>query len=246
MFEPITKKVFFGSLLLALVFPNLLWAQKIVLISKDKNKNIAQWLLRNDSSLLVKEFYFLSADSQQYYITHADGIVIGGGEDIDPGLYNKPEDKNICGKIDPYRDSIELVLINYAIKNHLPLFGICRGLQIINVALGGTLISDIPSQLKTPINHSQPGKDSVHVIIPFVGNTLLSQEQLVVNSSHHQCINKLAESLRISANSEDGIIEAFETKTPTKSFIAAIQWHPERLQNYASNALCKKFLVQLK
>lgn len=230
---------------LLIVFGKFLHAQKIVLISKDKNKNIENWLLRADPNLIIKEFYFLSNDSQTYYLSKASGIVIGGGEDIHPNLYGKPEAIEICGKIDNYRDSIELVLIAKAREKKIPLFGICRGLQIINVQYGGTLISDIPSEKQTKINHSQPGIDSVHWILASKETGMMKnigESKLMVNSSHHQCINKLAKPLKAIAYSEDGIVEAIETKETKSGFVCAIQWHPERLNNNPSLALSNYFL----
>lgn len=223
-------------------------AQEIVLISKDKNQNIQKWLLRNDKSIITKEFYFLSPDSQQYFLEKSSGILIGGGEDIHPKLYNNENEISDCGKIDQYRDSIEYVLINYAIKNKIPLLGICRGQQIINVATGGTLIVDIPKAIHSTVNHNFSG-DSAHWV--FVNNksrlhTLLQCDSLMVNSSHHQAVKKVSDKFNIVATAADGIVESIEWKDSSHPFASAIQWHPEKLNNDPSDNLCKSFLFAVK
>jgi putative glutamine amidotransferase len=220
-------------------------AQNIILISKDKNENIKKWILKSDSGIITKEFYFLSPDSQQFFLKHCNGIVIGGGEDINPNLYQAADQMNDCGKIDNYRDSIEYVLINYALKRKIPILGICRGQQILNVATGGSLIVDIPKSIKSDLKHAQIGIDSAHWVYVKSKSWLkltMNLDSLMVNSSHHQAVKKVSPKFKITAKSSDGIIEAIEWKNNSHPFAAAIQWHPERLFNEASEQLSQSFV----
>lgn len=224
-------------------------AQTVILISKDKSENIKKWLLQSDSTIVTKEFYFLAPDSQQYYLTKSNGIVIGGGEDINPSLYKKEDLISDCGKIDNYRDSIEYVLIQHAMKNKKPILGICRGQQILNVATGGSLIVDIPKTGKTTMQHSQPGIDSVHWVLIDKNSWLQNTTHLdsvMVNSSHHQAVDKVSPHFKVTAHSSDGIIEAIEWKDKSHPFAAAIQWHPERLYNQASRNMSLSFVKKVK
>lgn len=223
--------------------------QMVILISKDKSENIKKWLLQSDSTIITKEFYFLSPDSQQYYLAKSNGIVIGGGEDINPGLYQKEAFISDCGKIDNYRDSIEYVLIKHAFSYKKPLLGICRGQQILNVATGGSLIVDIPKTGKTSVQHSQPGIDSVHWVLidkkSWLQNTT-HLDSIMVNSSHHQAVDKVSPIFKVTARGSDGIIEAIEWKDKSHPFAAAIQWHPERLYNEASRNMSLSFVKKVK
>ncbi|MFZ4797586.1 MAG: gamma-glutamyl-gamma-aminobutyrate hydrolase family protein [Bacteroidia bacterium] len=224
-------------------------AQTIILISKDKNENIKNWLLQSNNSIVTKEFYFLSPDSQQFFLKQCNGIVIGGGEDVNPNLYQAADQINDCGKIDNYRDSIEYVLIKHALKMNIPILGICRGQQILNVATGGSLIVDIPKAIKSDLKHAQPGIDSVHWVYVKPKSwlkTAMNLDSLMVNSSHHQAVKNISPKFKITAKSSDGIIEAIEWKNNSHPFAAAIQWHPERLFNEASKQLSKSFVLKTK
>lgn len=220
-------------------------AQPIILISKDKNKEIQHWIERNSSKVRVIEFYHLSPDSQNIILKQAAGILMGGGEDIHPSYYGREDAIEVCGKIDPYRDSIEMVLLDYAKSKKIPVFGICRGLQIMNVRYGGTLIADIPSEMPSEIKHSQTGVDSAHQVKASEESEMfkaVGELKLVVNSTHHQAIKNLAPNFEIVAKANDGIIEAISYTSSNLWFAHAVQWHPERLKNQASDNLCKFFL----
>ena len=243
------KKQLLVLVSMLLLYNYSLFAQQVVLISKDKNENIKNWLLQCDNSIITKEFYFLSPDSQRYYLAKCNGVIIGGGEDINPKLYQQEDQIDDCGKIDNYRDSLEYVLINHALKSKKPILGICRGQQIMNVATGGSLIVDIPKTVKTPIKHAQPGLDSVHWVHIQSNSWLKKTTQLdsiMVNSSHHQSVNKVSPAFKVTANSSDGIVEALEWKDKSHPFAAAIQWHPERLFNLTSKKMAYSFINKLK
>lgn len=156
------------------------------------------------------------------------GILIPGGGDVDPTHYE--EANTMSDYLDSETDRLDLAVIHAALDLKLPLFGICRGLQIINVALGGSLIQDIPSAIQTTLDHQVSVKSHLamkgHGIHVVSGSRLanLLPESIEVNSYHHQAIKKLADGLSVSAKADDGIIEAVEGTR-----ILAVQWHPERM-----------------
>jgi putative glutamine amidotransferase len=169
-----------------------------------------------------------------------DGILFSGGEDLQPGLYGKPEYVHEFGlkEIIPERDQFEYEVIDKAFKGGKPVLGICRGLQLINVYLGGTLIPDIPSLVHSTAHGKINGVDQTHTIQVESGSLLhhiCGQELGIVNSAHHQSVAEAAASLKISAYSEPGIVEAMEWKERAgKSWLIMVQWHPERMPNLNS------------
>lgn len=162
------------------------------------------------------------------------GLMLAGGEDVNPDLYGEPPHPAL-GAVDADRDRFELALIEQALASGLPMLGICRGLQVLNVACGGTLIQDIPSEVPTALNHRVPEPRNVvaHDIWVTRGTTLsaILQERLnqddacPVNSRHHQAIKRLANGFEVAATAPDGIIEAIERRGDV--FCLAVQWHPE-------------------
>jgi putative glutamine amidotransferase len=124
-------------------------------------------------------------------------------------------------------------MVKYALENNIPLLAICRGVQILNVALGGTLIQDIPSQVEAPIQHSQKidrSRDTHWVTISRDSRLyeIVGSERVRVNSLHHQAIDRVADDLRVVAQSSDGIVEAVEYIHPS-TFTVGVQWHPESM-----------------
>lgn len=158
-----------------------------------------------------------------------DGVIYAGGGDMDPGCYGQeriPE----CGEANHKRDDIELNMFPLLMTRALPVLGICRGMQSINVALGGTLTQDIP--LKYGTNHRFSGsEEKFHHKLTIKENTMLydcmGATEVMTNSYHHQCVDVLAQGLIPTAYSEEGIIEAFEAPKECGQFIMAVQWHPE-------------------
>ncbi|EDS72173.1 gamma-glutamyl-gamma-aminobutyrate hydrolase family protein [Anaerofustis stercorihominis] len=156
-----------------------------------------------------------------------DGFLFSGGHDVNPELYNekkKPECQNICIK----RDEMEKILFNKVITMNKPILGICRGLQLINVLLGGSLYQDLESELK--INHKQkpPYDESFHKV-DIIQDTplynILNKDKIDVNSCHHQAVKELSSKLKVMAVSEDKVIEGAYMED--KKFVLAVQWHPE-------------------
>lgn len=223
-------------------------SDSVILISKDSDQRIEKWFHQIDTTLNIREFYSIPSDSMNYFLNLASGIVIGGGEDIHPSIYGKEEFVEVCGAFDLFRDSIELVLINYAMKEKLPLLGICRGQQILNAANGGTLIPDIPSFLETKINH-RSDSDSAHAVILTKNSCLqnvLNCDTIWVNSRHHQCVDKVAPGFIVSAISPDGVIESIElTDSLQNNFTVGVQWHPESLLDESSMKIARFFLTKV-
>lgn len=174
---------------------------------------------------------FLPYDAEvDQFLDAIDGLVIpGGDEDVNPKFYGQKiiSDKV---KINDARAGFELALVREAMQRDMPVFGICNGLQVINVACGGTLIQHIPDHHKSNINHEQPSpKDVPSHDVSILENSLLAKLSpsldVRVNSTHHQAIDEAGDGLIISARAPDGIIEAVES---TKhKFVVGVQWHSE-------------------
>ena len=164
-----------------------------------------------------------------------DGLVLSGGEDVHPGRYAAAPHPAL-GEVDESRDAIELALIREARAQGKPILAICRGIQILNVALGGTLYQDLPSERPGPVDHRDAhGRHGLKV----APNTLLAETvgaaTLSVNSRHHQGIRDLAPALVATAWADDGLIEAveFAAPSPDEPWMLAVQWHPEDLTEAA-------------
>jgi putative glutamine amidotransferase len=164
-----------------------------------------------------------------------DGVLIPGGVDMDPSNYGETPLPS-CGRIDPARDRVELQFARWAIAEGKPLFGLCRGLQIVNVALGGTLYQDIAAQRSDAIKHDYfptagYSRDHLaHSVTVASGSrldALVGTAPLRVNSMHHQAVKDLAPSLAPTAVAPDGLIEALESTD--HQFVLGVQWHPESL-----------------
>jgi len=223
-----------------------------IAISKMHSKHTySNWLHRYDTTVQLNNMYPLGVDSAISFAKTVDGILITGGADVFPGLYGKINDTARCGTFDFYRDSLEMALIHLAIVNKIPIIGICRGEQIINVDLGGSLIIDIPTDWDTLVKHSS--KDwklqwhEVNIVpgteMANIGNKLHG----IVSSSHHQAIERLGTGLRITAYAPDSIPEAIEWKDRgNKGFLMATQWHPEHMDTLSpfSAPYAKEFLIE--
>lgn len=182
-------------------------------------------------------------NSLRSIVTDLDGLILSGGEDFSPEYYNeKPSDK--LGEVDTKRDTSDLALIKLATDRNIPILGICRGEQGINVAFGGKLIQDIPSQISSTINHNQTERaDTATHQVKIVKESklakILGTDSILVNSLHHQAVKDVAPGFRVAAYSEDGIIEAIEAYPHRK--ILAVQWHPERLAEAGDTNMAKLF-----
>lgn len=179
-----------------------------------------------------------------------DGVFIPGGVDLDPATFSEAPHPRL-GRIDPARDATEMLLTRWAIEDQKPIFGLCRGLQVINVVLGGSLHQDLEEQLAGAIKHDYypPAGFSrdylAHEVRVEPGTRLeqiLGDAVLPVNSMHHQGIRDLGEGLRASAYAPDGLIEAVESTGG--QFLVGVQWHPEALadRDHRMAALFRAFI----
>lgn len=174
------------------------------------------------------------------------GVLFTGGPDVDPAVYGEArlnESVELC----PERDALEFSLLEKAMRAGLPVLGICRGCQLINTALGGTLYQDLPTQRPGPIQHRQPEPITCpqheNRILP--GTPLaaaLSQASIAVNSCHHQAIRTLADGLLPSAVAGDGLIEGFCHES--YPYLWGVQWHPERLLGDPASLLLFRSFVR--
>jgi putative glutamine amidotransferase len=162
------------------------------------------------------------------------GLLLTGGEDVDPSLYGEGPHATVTGT-NPLRDATELALLAAAREQRLPVLAICRGIQLLNVAMGGTLVQDLPSQRPSAIRHDQPHdrEARTHDVAIVPGSKLAAATRdtaIAVNSYHHQAVDRLADGLRLTATAPDGVIEGAEADDPDW-WVLAVQWHPEDLTN---------------
>jgi putative glutamine amidotransferase len=172
-------------------------------------------------------------------VARCGGVLLTGGDDIQTELYAprvNAELQKTVSEPEPDRDLFELMLVEEVFRQGKPLFAICRGHQLVNIAFGGTLIVDIGLQLPGAINHRQLDRKNevVHDAELTDGSLLaniVAHQKLGVNSSHHQAIGELADPFAVTARSEDGVVEAMELKPGVANlpFFLAVQFHPERL-----------------
>lgn len=162
-----------------------------------------------------------------YFIDTCDGFILTGGQDVHPSIYGAKIGPK-CGETCIARDLMEKYLLEKCIEKDKPVLGICRGIQIMNAALGGELYQDIDSEYKTDIKHvmQKPYDKEVHKVeLSGPIKKLLNKSTIGVNSYHHQAVKKVADKLKVMAISEDGLIEGVYVEG--KRFIWGIQWHPE-------------------
>ncbi len=232
----------------------------------DKYQIYEKWILSQNSLVGTHHIEVIKLGykfNNLHEIEKCDGIVLTGGEDVHPSLYNRPEFLNLCNPnfMDDRRDEFEWKVCEHIFKNQTPVLGICRGLQLVNVFLGGTLIPDILTAGKE--NHSKyyEGQDRYHSIEILHDSELSKITNIVygdVNSAHHQSANIIAKPLKINALSDDRVVEGLEfdfadsigfgSAHPTEPYSVAersrsqrnhylmlVQWHPERIINTEQN-----------
>jgi putative glutamine amidotransferase len=166
-----------------------------------------------------------------------DGLMLTGGDDVAPGRYGEPAHPTVV-EAEPGRDEFELALIHGARARNLPIFAICRGIQVLNIACGGTLVQDIPTEVPGALPHSftVPGHepyflahevwiDKDTLLWKLMRERLSDADACEVNSRHHQAVKQLAAGFQVAATAPDGVIEAIED--PAARFCLGVQWHPE-------------------
>ncbi|MBI2428068.1 MAG: gamma-glutamyl-gamma-aminobutyrate hydrolase family protein [Ignavibacteriales bacterium] len=198
---------------------------------EEKQKIYLDWLRSFDPNA---ELIVVSHRKTGDHVSEFDGLVLTGGEDVDP-QFSKAEPVDQVGKTDTGRDRFEFDMLDKALKKDLPILCICRGLQVANVHLGGTLIADL--------QHDGYNKHDVKEKEPVIRHSITVKENSImheitgavtgeINSYHHQAVKIVAESLVPSAFSNDGVIESLEWKeNDGKPYFLAVQWHPERMKD---------------
>jgi putative glutamine amidotransferase len=176
----------------------------------------------------------VGSESPEHLLARVDGLLLTGGGDVDPMLYGEAAHATFEAA-ESGRDAYEIALARAAVERGIPFLAICRGMQVLNVAMGGTLIQDIPSQVTGALGHSvpQPRVQIAHEVWVSKGSilaTLLADhmedgETCHVNSRHHQSVKDAAQGFEVTATSPDGVVEAMEKADAP--FCVAVQWHPE-------------------
>jgi putative glutamine amidotransferase len=174
------------------------------------------------------------SDSPRKVLNEIHGLLLTGGGDVDPAFYGEDRHQSV-DDAEPGRDEFEIDLARRAMDSGLPILGICRGAQVLNVAAGGTLVQDIPSAVTSELRHSvtQPKDEIAHdvTVLPgsrlrgVLGDAVATGGTCRVNSRHHQSVGRVGRDLQPSATAEDGVVEAIEK--PGAGFCIGVQWHPE-------------------
>ena len=200
--------------------------KKTIILSK-ASSNYIKWI-EAENVIVLDAYTIKNTDS---ILALADGIILTGGEDINPLQYNDTINLAVCGDINYQRDTLERKLFDFAFKNKLPLVGVCRGMQMMNVASGGSLYGDIPTEIGTTVIHRNNGEVMHEIVIIDTCSLIfpIETDTIMVNSWHHQGLKIMPNHLRVIARSFDGLPEAVVMDKSEHPFMIAVQFHPERL-----------------
>lgn len=212
----------------------------------------AKWIARADTAILCIDLYHMPVDSALALLDNCSGLLISGGPDVYPARYGQEGDTVKCDPADFFRDSLEWSLITKARELNMPIMGICRGLQILNIYHDGSLYPDIPTDLDTLVKHRcEDWQHCEHSVDKVPAGSLLyeicGEEEGMVNTNHHQGIHRLGKDLSAVAYSSDGLIESIEyAERDGKPFFLAVQWHPERMDtlNPFSMPIARRFVSE--
>ncbi len=177
-----------------------------------------------------------------------DGLILTGGHDIHPRFYGREDYMKLLEKedVNEKRDEFEFKIIQEALKANMPILGICRGMQVFNVAMGGSMIPDVKSEGYHEHAKTKDGKDRRHKITIEKETTLhwiVETTKGEVNSAHHQAVDAIGSGLKVTARSPDGIVEGLEwADSESKPFLQLVQWHPERMSDFQNP--CSKNLLE--
>ena len=232
-------------LVLLLSMPWIGVGQTTIILSK-ASSNYTKWI-EDENVILLDAYTLKNTDS---ILKLADGIILTGGEDINPLEYNNTSNLKVCGDINYKRDTLERKLFDFAFENKIPLIGVCRGMQMMNVSSGGTLYGDIPTEIGTEVIHRNNG-EVYHEIALCDTSTLIfpiETDTIMVNSWHHQGLKIMPNHLRVIARSFDGLAEAVVMDTSMHPFMIAVQFHPERLgkDNVIHQTIRDNFFKEMK
>jgi putative glutamine amidotransferase len=209
--------------------------KRVGITTSDTNfQNYPNWIA--GEGVEIVQLSYTEKNTQDF--DSCDGFVLTGGIDVHPVFYqNARVDYPNTTVFNESRDLFEMQVFEFARQLNKPVLAICRGMQLVNIALGGNLIQDL--QENGFENHRKGSERDREHKIDVEPGTLLAQiagvQQGFVNSAHHQGLDQIADELNVSAFSEDGVVEAIEYKDANKPFLLAVQWHPERMQIPASN-----------
>jgi putative glutamine amidotransferase len=219
------KKLLFLSIILVLCSCKK-QESKTIILSKASH-NYIKWM-GNNNTIILDAYTIKNTDS---ILALADGIILTGGEDINPLQYNDSINLAFCGVINYERDALERKLFDFAFENKIPLIGVCRGMQMMNVASGGTLYGDIPTQIGTTVIHRNNGEVNHEIVLCDTSSLIfpIGTDTIMVNSWHHQGIKIIPNCLSVIARSFDGLPEAVVMDKSVHPFMIAVQFHPERL-----------------
>lgn len=187
-------------------------------------------------------------DALREIVEHLDGLLLSGGSDIDGRYFGEPTLEGLT-EVDHERDTYDFLLLKIAADRQLPIFGICRGMQVINVAYGGDLWQDLPSQFSDKsINHNiltdrEKAVHNVHIEKDSVLSEIFGADDIGVNSRHHQAVRKIAPGFKVTATATDGVVEAIEAYPERR--ILGVQWHPENMASEGKVEGMKRFFRRL-
>ena len=199
---------------------------KTIILSKS-SENYVKWM-EDDNTTILDAYTITNTDS---ILALADGIILTGGEDINPLQYNDTVNLAVCGEINYQRDTLERKLFDFAMENKTPLIGVCRGMQMMNVVSGGSLYGDIPTEIGMEVIHRNNGEVNHKIVLVDTCSLIfpLGTDTIMVNSWHHQGLKIMPNRLRVIARSFDNLPEAVVMDKSQHPFMIAVQFHPERL-----------------
>jgi putative glutamine amidotransferase len=201
------------------------------MISEDKYQSYISWLNTSRTQIEYHRLSYMADNPKD--LDRCNALLLTGGNDVDPALYSELAGSPKIKGVDPVRDSFERKLLDSAMMRCIPVLGICRGLQLVNVHYGGTLIPDLEDAGFT-MHRNKSGDDQWHDVVIDESSGLrkiIGEKKVIVNSFHHQAVDKVGSGLKVTARTDDGIVEAMELIEKNDSqFFTLLQWHPERMK----------------